>query len=188
MRLSLLSLGGAVLVCACGGDAFVGAPTNDGGNSADVTLPDGGSLDGPAPPADGGADSHLCSKLSPAPQFCMDFDDGTLTTAYVKGVSTQIPMPSMNNGGVAKLTPAMTSPDALLTTTPATTLAGAGPQAGYQNILWTAPLGSQSYGNPVVANGKVFVGTNNGFGYLQRYPARTDLGCLLCFDEVRHGR
>src|SRR5262245_56314721 len=30
------------------------------------------------------------------------------------------------------------------------------------NILWQAELGSQSYGNAVVANGKVFVGTNNG--------------------------
>jgi hypothetical protein len=52
-----------------------------------------------------------------------------------------------------------------------------------QNILWAAPLGSQTYGNPVVANGKVYVGTNNGYGYLKRYPARVDLGCLLCFDE-----
>ncbi|HEX7447428.1 MAG TPA: PQQ-binding-like beta-propeller repeat protein, partial [Pirellulales bacterium] len=41
-----------------------------------------------------------------------------------------------------------------------------------------------SYGNPVVADGKVFVGTNNGGGYLKRYPADVDLGCLLCFDEA----
>lgn len=52
-----------------------------------------------------------------------------------------------------------------------------------ENILWAAPLGSQTYGNPVVANGKVFVGTNNGYGYVKRYPNRKDLGCLLCFDE-----
>src|SRR6478609_4776663 len=32
------------------------------------------------------------------------------------------------------------------------------------NVLWKAELGSQSYGNAVVANGKVFVGTNNGHG------------------------
>ena len=50
------------------------------------------------------------------------------------------------------------------------------------NVLWVAPLGSQSYGNPVVADGKVFVGTNNGKGWLARYPAATDLGCLLAFD------
>src|SRR5437870_6776991 len=30
-----------------------------------------------------------------------------------------------------------------------------------KNIKWEAQLGSQSYGNPVVAGGLVFVGTNN---------------------------
>src|SRR5579872_6693510 len=55
---------------------------------------------------------------------------------------------------------------------------------GKENVRWTAKLGSQTYGNPVIANGKVFVGTNNGAGYVKRYPAATvDLGCLLCFDE-----
>jgi hypothetical protein len=53
-----------------------------------------------------------------------------------------------------------------------------------ENILWAAPLGSQTYGNPVIANGKVYVGTNNGYGYIKRYPNRVDLGCLLCFDEA----
>jgi outer membrane protein assembly factor BamB len=52
-----------------------------------------------------------------------------------------------------------------------------------QNILWVAALGSQSYGNPVVANGKVYVGSNNGHGYIKRYPSNVDLGVLLCFDE-----
>ncbi len=52
-----------------------------------------------------------------------------------------------------------------------------------ENIVWQAKLGSQSYGNPVVANGKVYVGTNNGAGYIARYPDSVDLGCLLCFDE-----
>lgn len=52
-----------------------------------------------------------------------------------------------------------------------------------ENILWSAALGSQTYGNPVVANGKVYVGTNNGAGHLARYPNSVDLGCLLCFDE-----
>lgn len=53
-----------------------------------------------------------------------------------------------------------------------------------QNIKWVARLGSQSYGNPVIADGKVFVGTNNGAAYLERYPASVDLGCLLCFSEA----
>ncbi len=52
------------------------------------------------------------------------------------------------------------------------------------NVKWSAKLGSQSYGNPVIANGKVYVGTNNGAGYLSRYPAEVDLGCLLCFEEA----
>ncbi len=39
-----------------------------------------------------------------------------------------------------------------------------------KNVKWVAKLGSQSYGNPVVAGGMVFVGTNNGAGWLKRYP------------------
>ncbi len=53
-----------------------------------------------------------------------------------------------------------------------------------KNIKWVSRLGSQSYGNPVVASGKVFVGTNNGAGWLKRYPSTVDLGCLLCFNEA----
>lgn len=56
--------------------------------------------------------------------------------------------------------------------------------ASSRNVLWVAPLGSQSYGNPVVAGGTVFVGTNNGQGWLKRYPPATDLGCLLAFDAA----
>lgn len=52
-----------------------------------------------------------------------------------------------------------------------------------KNIRWSMPLGSETYGNPVVANNKVYVGTNNGNGYLKRYPADVDLGVLVCFDE-----
>jgi len=53
-----------------------------------------------------------------------------------------------------------------------------------KNIKWVAKLGSQSYGNPIVADGKIWVGTNNGAGWIKRYPAETDLGCLLCFNEA----
>ncbi len=52
-----------------------------------------------------------------------------------------------------------------------------------ENIVWSTPLGSETYGNPIVANGKVYVGTNNGAAYLERYPNKVDLGVLLCFDE-----
>lgn len=50
-----------------------------------------------------------------------------------------------------------------------------------KNVLWTAKLGSQTYGNPVVANGKVLVGTNNES---PRDPSQLgDRGNLMCFDE-----
>ena len=39
-----------------------------------------------------------------------------------------------------------------------------------KNILWSAPLGSQTYGNVVIANGKAYIGTNNHHAWLKRYP------------------
>jgi outer membrane protein assembly factor BamB len=56
-----------------------------------------------------------------------------------------------------------------------------------ENILWSANLGSQTFGTPVVAGGKIFVGTNNARGYIKRYPQHTDLGCLVCFDAATGG-
>jgi outer membrane protein assembly factor BamB len=53
---------------------------------------------------------------------------------------------------------------------------------GSKNIKWVSKLGSQTYGNAVVADGLIYVGTNNSSGWLKRYPAKVDLGCLLCFD------
>ncbi|MFK7767982.1 MAG: PQQ-binding-like beta-propeller repeat protein [Mariniblastus sp.] len=51
------------------------------------------------------------------------------------------------------------------------------------NVLWTQGLGSQTYGNPIVANGKIFVGTNNGGGWRKdKYPPEQDKGVVLCFD------
>ncbi|HMC09643.1 MAG TPA: PQQ-binding-like beta-propeller repeat protein, partial [Pirellulaceae bacterium] len=52
-----------------------------------------------------------------------------------------------------------------------------------RNIKWVAALGSQAWGAPVIADGRIFMGTNNSNGYLKRSPADIDLGCLLCFDE-----
>lgn len=50
-----------------------------------------------------------------------------------------------------------------------------------KKLLWVATLGSQTYGNPVVAGGRVFVGTNNGGNYRPKHKG--DRGCLLAFDE-----
>lgn len=50
-----------------------------------------------------------------------------------------------------------------------------------KNIKWVAELGSQSYGNPVVAGGMVYVGTNNES---PKDPAvKGDKGILMAFRE-----
>lgn len=50
-----------------------------------------------------------------------------------------------------------------------------------KNLVWTEPLGSQTYGNPIVAEGRVLVGTNNGGEYRPAHEG--DRGCLICFDQ-----
>ena len=50
-----------------------------------------------------------------------------------------------------------------------------------ENILWKAPLGSQTYGNPVIVGGKLWVGTNNNGNF--RPGIKGDKGVILCFDE-----
>src|SRR5882672_37592 len=49
------------------------------------------------------------------------------------------------------------------------------------NVKWVAALGSQSYGNPVVAGGQVYVGTNNEG--LRDPKQGGDRGVLMVFDE-----
>jgi len=50
-----------------------------------------------------------------------------------------------------------------------------------KNVKWVAELGSQSYGNPVVAGGMVFVGTNNEAMRDPKQPG--DRGVLMAFKE-----
>ncbi len=54
-----------------------------------------------------------------------------------------------------------------------------------QNIQWVAKLGSQSYGNPSVSDGRVYIGTNN------EVPRDADnigdRGILMSFDEETGG-
>jgi outer membrane protein assembly factor BamB len=54
------------------------------------------------------------------------------------------------------------------------------PESG-RNIKWSAALGSETHSTPVVAGGRVYIGTNNGH---PRDPAQEDdRGVLMCFDE-----
>ncbi len=50
-----------------------------------------------------------------------------------------------------------------------------------KNVKWVAQLGSQSYGNPIVADGMVFVGTNNEG--LRDPKQGGDRGVLMAFRE-----
>ena len=50
-----------------------------------------------------------------------------------------------------------------------------------KNIKWKADIGTTSYGNPVIADGKIFLGTNNDN---PKNPEITgDKGVLMCFRE-----
>jgi outer membrane protein assembly factor BamB len=50
-----------------------------------------------------------------------------------------------------------------------------------KNVKWVAKLGSQTYGNPVVAGGQVYVGTNNELALNPKEGG--DRGVLMCFRE-----
>lgn len=51
-----------------------------------------------------------------------------------------------------------------------------------KNVKWMAPLGSQTYGNPIIAKGKIFIGTNNGGEF--RPHSKGDKGIVLCLEEA----
>ncbi|MGL4553275.1 MAG: PQQ-binding-like beta-propeller repeat protein, partial [Gemmataceae bacterium] len=51
-----------------------------------------------------------------------------------------------------------------------------------KRVKWVAKMGNHAYGGPIVAGGRVFVGTNNAN---PRDPAKKDdLGVVMCFDEA----
>jgi len=54
------------------------------------------------------------------------------------------------------------------------------PESG-ENIKWTAQLGSQTYGNPVIIGGKIFVGTNNQA--VRNPKLKGDRGVVMAFRE-----
>jgi len=55
------------------------------------------------------------------------------------------------------------------------------PETG-RNVRWSAPLGTECYSTPVVAGGKVLIGTNNDQPRDPRH--RGDRGVLMCFNET----
>ena len=50
-----------------------------------------------------------------------------------------------------------------------------------KNVKWIAKLGSQSYGNVTISDGKVYVGTNNDVPRDPRFKG--DRSCVYCLDE-----
>ena len=50
-----------------------------------------------------------------------------------------------------------------------------------KNVQWVAKLGSQSYGNPTVSGGRIFVGTNNDSPRDPRFKG--DRSTVYCLDE-----
>ena len=50
-----------------------------------------------------------------------------------------------------------------------------------KNIKWVAKLGSQAFGNPVVSQGRILVGTNNESPRSEKYKG--DRSLFLCLDE-----
>lgn len=51
-----------------------------------------------------------------------------------------------------------------------------------RNVKWSVPLGTASYSTPVIANGRIVIGTNNEH---PRDPQhRGDRGVLMCLDET----
>ncbi|MGA2864151.1 MAG: PQQ-binding-like beta-propeller repeat protein [Verrucomicrobiota bacterium] len=54
------------------------------------------------------------------------------------------------------------------------------PQTG-QNIKWSAALGTETHATPIVAGGRVYIGTNNGQPRDPKHQG--DRGVLMCFEE-----
>jgi outer membrane protein assembly factor BamB len=54
------------------------------------------------------------------------------------------------------------------------------PRTG-ENIKWSISLGTATYSTPIIAGGRVLIGTNNAKPRNQRHQG--DFGVLMCFDE-----
>ena len=50
-----------------------------------------------------------------------------------------------------------------------------------KNVRWTAELGTETHSTPIIADGRVYIGTNNGHPRDSKHQG--DRGILMCFDE-----
>ena len=50
-----------------------------------------------------------------------------------------------------------------------------------RNVKWSASLGTEAHSSPVIAHGRVYIGTNNGNPRDPKHQG--DRGVLMCFDE-----
>jgi outer membrane protein assembly factor BamB len=50
-----------------------------------------------------------------------------------------------------------------------------------KNCLWVSKLGSQTYGTPIIAGGKIYIGTNNESPRNDKHIG--DRGIVMCFEE-----
>lgn len=55
---------------------------------------------------------------------------------------------------------------------------------GSRNIVWTAQLGSLAFGDPVVADGQIWIGTNNYIARTGEYEGGSDSSVLAGFDAL----
>ncbi len=54
--------------------------------------------------------------------------------------------------------------------------------AGGRNLKWSSELGTETHSSPVVAGGRVYIGTNNGHPRDPKHQG--DRGVLMCLDEA----
>jgi outer membrane protein assembly factor BamB len=54
------------------------------------------------------------------------------------------------------------------------------PEAG-RNVKWSVQIGNETHGTPIIAGGRVYIGTNNGNPRDPKHQG--DRGVLMCFDE-----
>src|SRR5438045_9315961 len=54
------------------------------------------------------------------------------------------------------------------------------PKTG-KNVKWSAQLGTETHSTPIVAGGRIYIGTNNGNPRDPKHQG--DRGVLMCFEE-----